>query len=199
VALRLVPEGPSDQLAAGIRAAVGKGDLTAVSAPVDFLGVNYYTPVVVDGHGQSLQRHALSAAGWQQIYPRGLYDILTRIQRDYASPEVVITENGVPDDASDSSLPISDHARSTSLINIYALCTRPLQAAAASRVTTRGLSWTTSNGLPGTPSAGGLSESTSTPSSAPLRHPPPGTRPSRGVTSSNPNDQADGTLHARLI
>jgi beta-glucosidase len=66
---------------------------------------------VVDGHGQSLQRHPLSAAGWQQIYPRGLYDILTRIQRDYASPEVVITENGVPDDASDSSLPISDHAR----------------------------------------------------------------------------------------
>jgi beta-glucosidase len=66
---------------------------------------------VVDGHGQSLQRHPLSAAGWQQIYPRELYDILTRIQRDYASPEVVITENGVPDDASDSSLPISDHAR----------------------------------------------------------------------------------------
>jgi beta-glucosidase len=99
------------QLAAGLRAAVRNGDLTAVSAPVDFLGVNYYTPVVVDGHGQSLQRHPLSAAGWQQIYPRGLYDILTRIQRDYASPEVVITENGVPDDASDSSLPISDHAR----------------------------------------------------------------------------------------
>src|SRR5512133_536245 len=99
------------QLAAGIRAAVRDGDLTAVSAPVDFLGVNYYTPVVVDGHGQSLQRHPLSAAGWQQIYPRGLYDILTRIQRDYASPEIVITENGVPDDASDSSLPISDHAR----------------------------------------------------------------------------------------
>ena len=93
------------------RAAVREGDLTAVSAPVDFLGVNYYTPVVVDGHGQSLQRHPLSAAGWQQIYPRGLYDILTRIQRDYASPEIVITENGVPDDASDSSLPISDHAR----------------------------------------------------------------------------------------
>jgi beta-glucosidase len=99
------------QLAAGLRAAVRDGDLTAVSAPVDFLGVNYYTPVVVDRHGQSLQRHPLSAAGWQQIYPRGLYDTLTRIQREYASPEIVITENGVPDDASDSSLPISDHAR----------------------------------------------------------------------------------------
>jgi beta-glucosidase len=99
------------QLAAGLRAAIRDGDLTAVSAPVDFLGVNYYTPVVVDRHGQSLQRHPLSAAGWQQIYPRGLYDTLTRIQREYASPEIVITENGVPDDASDSSLPISDHAR----------------------------------------------------------------------------------------
>ena len=101
----------NSQLAAGLRAAIRNGDLTAVSAPVDFLGVNYYTPVVVDGHGQSLQRHPLSAAGWQQIYPPGLYDILTRIQRDYASPEVVITENGIPDDASDTSLPISDHAR----------------------------------------------------------------------------------------
>jgi beta-glucosidase len=45
--------------------------------------------VVVDGHG---------------------YDTLTRIQRDYASPEVVITENGMPDDASDS-MPTLDHAR----------------------------------------------------------------------------------------
>jgi hypothetical protein len=74
-----------------------------------------------------------------------------------------------------------------------------LVAAAASPVTTRGLSWTTSNGPPGTHSAGGLSGSTSTPCSAALRHPPCGTRPSREVTSSNPNDHADGTLYARLI
>ena len=45
--------------------------------------------MVVDGHG---------------------YDTLTRIQRDYASPEVVITENGMPDDGGDS-MPTLDHAR----------------------------------------------------------------------------------------
>ena len=99
------------ELAAGLRAAVREGDLTVIGAPVDFLGVNYYSPMVVDGFGQALQPHPASAAGWQQIYPRGLYDALTRIRREYASPEVVITENAVPDDASDDSLPTVDHAR----------------------------------------------------------------------------------------
>jgi beta-glucosidase len=65
---------------------------------------------VVDGYGQARQPHPVSAAGWQQIHPRGLYDTLTRIRREYASPEVMITENGVPDDASDS-LATADYAR----------------------------------------------------------------------------------------
>ena len=97
--------------AAGLRAAVKQGDLANVSAPVDFLGVNYYSPVVVDSQGQALQPHPASAAGWQQIYPRGLYDTLTRIRREYGAPEVMITENGVPDDARDSSRPTVDDAR----------------------------------------------------------------------------------------
>ena len=29
---------------------------------------------------------AISSAGWQQIYPEGIYDILTRLRRDYGSP-----------------------------------------------------------------------------------------------------------------
>ena len=28
------------------------GDLTAIAESVDFLGVNYYSPLVVDGRGQ---------------------------------------------------------------------------------------------------------------------------------------------------
>jgi beta-glucosidase len=67
--------------------------------------------MVVDGQGQPLQPHPVSAAGWQQIYPQGLYDTLTRIRRDYASPEVVIMENGVPDDSMDSSQPTVDNFR----------------------------------------------------------------------------------------
>jgi beta-glucosidase len=99
------------KLAAGLRTAIKQGDLTDVSAPVDFLGVNYYSPVVVDSQGQALQPYPVSAAGWQQIYPRGLYDTLTRIRREYGSPEVVITENGIPDYPLDSGQPTLDHAR----------------------------------------------------------------------------------------
>ena len=99
------------RVAAGIEAATKDGDLAAIAAPVDFLGVNYYTPVVVDGQGRPVQPHPISSAGWQQIYPQGLYDVLERLRRDYASPEVLITENGVPDDVSDSGQPTADRAR----------------------------------------------------------------------------------------
>jgi beta-glucosidase len=67
--------------------------------------------VVVDTHGQAVQPYPISAAGWQQIYPRGLYDRLTRTRREYGSPEVMITENGVPDSDGDSDQPTVDHAR----------------------------------------------------------------------------------------
>jgi beta-glucosidase len=99
------------QLAVGLRRAIKEKDLAAVSAPVDFLGFNYYSPVVVDAHGQAVQPYPISAAGWQQIYPRGLYDTLTRTRREYGSPEVMITENGVPDSDGDSDQPTVDHAR----------------------------------------------------------------------------------------
>lgn len=99
------------RVAAGIEAATKDGDLAASATPVDFLGVNYYTPVVIDGQGRPVQPHPISSAGWQQIYPRGLYDVLMRLRRDYASPQVLITENGVPDDVSDSSQPTADRAR----------------------------------------------------------------------------------------
>jgi len=38
----------------GLRRAIKEKDLAAVGVPVDFLGVNYYSPVVLDGHGQAL-------------------------------------------------------------------------------------------------------------------------------------------------
>jgi beta-glucosidase len=172
------------KLAAGLRAAVKQGDLAEVSAPVDFLGVNYYSPVVVDSQGQALQPHPVSAAGWQQIYPRGLYDTLTRIRRAYGSPEVVITENGVPDDARDSARPTVDHARIEFLEQHLRAVHQAITDGCASPDTTPGLSWTTSNGPPGTPSGGALFESTSIPCIAPQRAPPPGTPPSQGATNS---------------
>jgi beta-glucosidase len=66
----------------------------------------------MDGQGRPFQPHPISSAGWQQVYPQGLYDVLVRLRREYASPEVLITENGVPDDVSDSGQPTADRARS---------------------------------------------------------------------------------------
>jgi beta-glucosidase len=102
---------PDRRFVSGLESAVKDGDIVAIATPVDFLGVNYYSPMFVDGHGQPLQTHRISAAGWQQIYPQGLYDVLTRLGRDYGSPEILITENGIPDDVADSSDPTADEAR----------------------------------------------------------------------------------------
>jgi beta-glucosidase len=63
---------------------------------------------------QHVARHGVgrvSSAGWQQVYPQGIYDVLARLRRDYGSPRILITENGVPDDVADSGNPMADQAR----------------------------------------------------------------------------------------
>jgi beta-glucosidase len=58
--------------------------------------VNYYSPQILGPTGPVL-RYPSSSAGWQQIHPRGLTEVLLRLHREYGAPEVVITEKGVPD------------------------------------------------------------------------------------------------------
>jgi beta-glucosidase len=99
------------QFVNGLNAAVKDSDLAVIAIPVDFLGVNYYSPMVVDDHGQPRQIHPVTTAGWQQIYPQGLNDVLTRLRQDYGSSEILITENGIPDDGGDSGDPMADRAR----------------------------------------------------------------------------------------
>jgi beta-glucosidase len=88
----------ADLAAAGIdlHGLARSGDLEAIGAPIDVLGLNYYTPFVVDTAGRDVVRYPVSPAGWVQIYPEGLYDIVVRVARDYGSPRISITENGVP-------------------------------------------------------------------------------------------------------
>lgn len=80
-------------------------DLTAVrsaAAPLDFLGVNYYTRNVVENAEAELPlrlRHVpqpgadTTAMGWE-IYPQGLTDLLLRLKQDYAPAAIYLTENG---------------------------------------------------------------------------------------------------------
>ncbi len=77
------------------------GDLESMTAPLDFLGVNYYTRRVchdpAGGEGrQTLHRRDpdnVTARDWE-IYPQGLFDLVSWIHREYAFPTLFITENG---------------------------------------------------------------------------------------------------------
>jgi beta-glucosidase len=84
-----------------MRSAIRDGDLATIASPIDILAIQYYNPVVLDGQGNRLTRYETSDASWQQIYPEGLYDVLTRLARDYPAIgrgelPLTITENGRP-------------------------------------------------------------------------------------------------------
>ncbi|HEX2911530.1 MAG TPA: GH1 family beta-glucosidase [Chloroflexia bacterium] len=78
---------------------VRPGDLEAMTAPLDFLGINYYYRSVLEANPasptQSIQvkpAGTYTTMGWE-VYPPGLYRLLTRLNRDYPS-RYIITENG---------------------------------------------------------------------------------------------------------
>ncbi len=81
------------------------GDLEVISAPLDFLGVNYYSRSLIPLH-QGTNPVGTSSAmvisemdadftemGWE-IYPPGLTDLVLRLDREYAPPRIIVTENG---------------------------------------------------------------------------------------------------------
>ncbi len=89
---------------------VQDGDMLAIAAPLDFLGLNYYSRVVMkggaDGRPKDLKvapPHELTDMGWE-VYPQGLYESLLRVHRDYGPREIYITENGAAYDYSVDSL-----------------------------------------------------------------------------------------------
>ncbi|MGW0434996.1 GH1 family beta-glucosidase [Micromonospora sp. NPDC003197] len=84
--------GSDSRMVRGIR----DGDLAIISTPVDLLAVQYYTPIYVTADGGSVGRWPTTQADWQQIFPDGMYDILTRITRDYGNVPLTISENGLP-------------------------------------------------------------------------------------------------------
>lgn len=76
---------------------VRDGDLAAIGAPIDFLGVNNYTRDVVSaGHERPrLLRPEGERTGMDwEVFPEGLHALLRRIAEDYAPPAIYVTENG---------------------------------------------------------------------------------------------------------
>jgi beta-glucosidase len=80
--------------------ALQDGDLETIAQPIDFLGVNFYTPnLVAAGDSpvlgvREVERDAeQTAMGWV-IVPEALTELLLRVARDYGSIPLLITENG---------------------------------------------------------------------------------------------------------
>jgi len=88
---------------------VQSGDEECINAPLDFLGINYYYRTVVragtaardetsvwvgSGDIEPVSRGLTQTEmGWE-IDPEGLYDLLTRVARDYPGVPLYVTENG---------------------------------------------------------------------------------------------------------
>ncbi|WP_306327278.1 GH1 family beta-glucosidase [Streptomyces venezuelae] len=105
---------------------VADGDLAAAAAPLDSLGINYYSPSVV-GAGTSespspwagAERHVRfepapgprTAMDWP-VDADGLYELLTRLRDELPDVPLVITENGAAyDDYADPSGNVKDPER----------------------------------------------------------------------------------------
>ncbi len=70
------------------------GDMDIISAPIDILGVNFYTRAVISGVDQGLPFDApKTAMGWE-IHEESLEHLLVWLDETYALPKIMITENG---------------------------------------------------------------------------------------------------------
>ena len=88
---------------------VRDGELAAINAPIDFLGVNYYTPALVGAAPDDTAAPDIHP-GWRDVFnhaqptphttmgwtvdPASLTELLVRLHRDYPGVPMVITENG---------------------------------------------------------------------------------------------------------
>jgi beta-glucosidase len=138
---------------------VQSGDLGIIAAPIDVLGVNYYTPTLVsawdgvspritaDGHGGGVaspwpgceavqflpQPGPHTAMNWS-IDATGLHDLLLRVHRDYAGLPMIVTENGAAfDDYVDPTGVVHDELRIEYLQQHLAAVSRALNDGARVR------------------------------------------------------------------
>lgn len=115
---------------------VADGDLAAIAAKTDFLGVNYYTRAVArdeqtpDNLPQTVfvaPESERTEMGWE-VYPQGLYKLLNRLYFEYQAPKLYVTENGCSySDGPDASGHIRDQRRLTYLRDHFTAVQRAIQ------------------------------------------------------------------------
>ncbi|MDQ1007103.1 beta-glucosidase [Streptomyces sp. V4I23] len=124
---------------------VRDGDLEAASAPIDSLGINYYSPTVVAAGSSpapspwaGAEEHVRfvpapgprTAMDWP-VDAEGLYELLTRLRDDLPGVPLVITENGAAyDDYADPSGAVKDPERVAYLRAHLAAVHRAIEAGA---------------------------------------------------------------------
>lgn len=119
-----------------VQSVVQGGDLAITRQPVDFLGVNYYSPAYMRFNAnapsfiepgeppESSERDAFN----REIDPSGLYEMLERVRTQYGNPRVYITENGCSDPFSDGPADLEDDFRVTYLRNHIAAVKSAMEA-----------------------------------------------------------------------
>jgi len=119
---------------------VQDGDMVQIATPLDFLGLNYYSRVIMkaepDGHPtatQTLPTDELTDMGWE-VYPEGLRESLLRIHREYRPREIYVTENGAafPDHLQEDGR-IHDHRRTDYLHDHLVEASRAIEEGAPLR------------------------------------------------------------------
>lgn len=116
---------------------VQPGDLAVIATPIDFLGVNYYTRAVINSSVVQAEIQSTDALpdvpgaehtemGWE-VYPNGIYDLLTRLHTDYRPGKLYITENGASySDEPDADGRIHDARRLRYLRDHFIACKRAI-------------------------------------------------------------------------
>ena len=99
---------------------VQEGDAAIIATPTDFLGVNYYSRMVVRGDATqpygieyvaSVPGASYTEMGWE-VYPQALSDLLNRLHKEYGVASLLITENGAAfDDKLDNDGKVNDLQR----------------------------------------------------------------------------------------
>jgi beta-glucosidase len=123
----------------GLLSIVRPDDMAAIAAPTDFLGVNYYSRTVVrsDRIAEAENRPRTAGTdpsaewtdmGWE-VYPDGLFELLVRLQVEYAVPTLYVTENGASySQGPDSTLRVADAKRIRYLRQHFFAARRALDA-----------------------------------------------------------------------
>ncbi len=131
------PEGFFEQMAVN-PPPIQEGDLETISAPLDFLGVNNYSRILIRGaQTQPLADRCEGVApipnacytdmGWE-IYAQGLRDLLVDVAHTYPVGKLYVTENGAAfPDSWDGGDTVSDERRVSYLRSYITACAEAIE------------------------------------------------------------------------